>query len=217
MEAKASPKMIDSKQEKDAPSESKYDDEYEDEFRSEAKITKRDSFSHISKINLEDKAKDVGEEMSSQRISQDNRGIAEGLRIRYMNMKDGESGTMLWESEDFDNNPAVYSEEMVIDVPKGILKCSCVSRDLEFSSRKKIEDFRLEQQVVFCGTPIERWNFNFGFVMPSSRNCWQQIIEAAPPDQMLSPEQLSGNVVFETSFYDGEIFLCKNKVRINYI
>jgi hypothetical protein len=43
------------------------------------------------------------------------------------------------------------------------------------------------------------------------------IIDAAPPEQMLSAEVLSGEVVFETSFYDGDLFLCKNSVRIYYV
>jgi retinal rod rhodopsin-sensitive cGMP 3',5'-cyclic phosphodiesterase subunit delta len=202
------------KGEKYAPAEDKHGNWDEFYNPAEAKISKSDSFSHISKILCEDKLED---EMSSLAISHEKRSIAEGLRIHYMNMKDGDSGTILWESMDFDDNPTVYAEEMVIDLPKEILKCSCVSRDLEFSSRIKIEDFRLEQQVVFCGTAIERWNFSFGFVMPSSRNSWQQIIVAAPPDKMLSPEQLSGNVVFKTTFYDGASFLCKNEVRINYV
>ena len=206
----------DSKDDKSPPSESKYDDN-EPHYPDEAKITKQDSFSRISRINAEDKAKNIEDEFSSINISSKSGHISEGLRIRYMNMKDAESQTMLWESFDFDNNPKVYSEEMVIDVPKEILKCSCVSREISFSSRTEIEDFRLEQQVIFMGNPIERWKFDFGFVMPSSRNSWQQVIEAAPPNQMLKPEQLSGNVVFETTFFDGEIFLCRNKVRINYV
>lgn len=53
--------------------------------------------------------------------------------------------------------------------------------------------------------------------MAGSRNSWQQTIEAAPPDEMLPAEALSGNVVFETAFYDGDEFLCKNSVRIYYV
>lgn len=61
------------------------------------------------------------------------------------------------------------------------------------------------------------WFFTFGFVMPNSTNSWQQTIDAAAPEEMLSAEALSGNVVFETSFYDGDEFMCKNSVRIYYV
>lgn len=61
------------------------------------------------------------------------------------------------------------------------------------------------------------WFFSFGFVMPNSTNSWQQTIDAAAAEDMLTAEALSGNVVFETSFYDGDEFMCKNSVRIYYV
>jgi retinal rod rhodopsin-sensitive cGMP 3',5'-cyclic phosphodiesterase subunit delta len=64
---------------------------------------------------------------------------------------------------------------------------------------------------------IVEWFFRFGLVIPGSVNTWQQTIDAAPPEDMLSAAELSGNVVFETSFFDGEEFICKNSVRIFYV
>ncbi len=40
-------------------------------------------------------------------------------------------------------------------VPKRILKCRAVSREINFSSEEKMEQFRLEQRVYFKGTIIE--------------------------------------------------------------
>jgi hypothetical protein len=34
------------------------------------------------------------------------------------------------------------------------------------------------------------WFFSFGFVIPGSTNSWQQVIEAAPKDEMMSAEFL---------------------------
>ena len=59
--------------------------------------------------------------------------------------------------------------------------------------------------------------FTFGYVMSGSRNSWQQTIDAAPPSAMIPAEVLSGNVLFETSFFDGSDFLCRNSVRIYYV
>lgn len=61
------------------------------------------------------------------------------------------------------------------------------------------------------------WFFKFGCVMAHSQNSWQQTIDAAAPDEMLSARALSGNVVFETLFYENDEFLCKNTVRIYYV
>lgn len=40
-------------------------------------------------------------------------------------------------------------------VPKKILKCKAVSRELNFSSTEKLEKFRLEQKVLFKGQCLE--------------------------------------------------------------
>ncbi len=40
-------------------------------------------------------------------------------------------------------------------VPKRILKCRAVSREINFSSQEEMQQFRLEQRVFFKGTVIE--------------------------------------------------------------
>ena len=40
-------------------------------------------------------------------------------------------------------------------VPKKILKCRAVSRELNFSSQEAMEKFRLEQKVLFKGKCLE--------------------------------------------------------------
>jgi retinal rod rhodopsin-sensitive cGMP 3',5'-cyclic phosphodiesterase subunit delta len=40
-------------------------------------------------------------------------------------------------------------------VPKGILRCRAVSREINFSSEEEMKQFRLEQRVYFKGTIIE--------------------------------------------------------------
>jgi retinal rod rhodopsin-sensitive cGMP 3',5'-cyclic phosphodiesterase subunit delta len=111
----------------------------------------------------------------------------------------------------------MFDVEMQERVPRSILECRAISREINFSSRFQINSFRLEQRVYFHGHCIEQWHFKFGFVIGGSTNNWQQVIEAAPKEQMLKAEELSGNVVFETSFYDGDLFICKNSVRIFYL
>lgn len=40
-------------------------------------------------------------------------------------------------------------------VPKSILKCRAVSREINFSSEEEMKQFRLEQRVYFKNTVIE--------------------------------------------------------------
>ena len=132
-----------------------------------------------------------------------------------MNMRDGSSGKILWSSANWGDN--IYEIEVKENIPKEILDCRTVSREINFSSSKEIKSFRLIQRVYFLGDCIEEWFFKFGFVMAGSSNSWQQVIEAAPKDKMIPAHALSGNVVFETSFYDGDLYICKNSVRIFYV
>lgn len=68
---------------------------------------------------------------------------------------------------------------------------------------------------LFLG--IIEWFFDFGFVIPGSTNSWQSLIEAAPESQMIPASVLSGHVVIETLFYDGDLEVSCSRVRIYYI
>ncbi|KAL7991126.1 hypothetical protein Chor_014556, partial [Crotalus horridus] len=102
-------------------------------------------------------------------------------------------------------------------VPKKILKCKAVSRELNFSSTEQMEKFRLEQKVYFKGQCLEEWFFEFGFVIPNSTNTWQSLIEAAPESQMMPANVLTGNVIIETKFFDDDLLVSTSKVRLFYV
>lgn len=133
-----------------------------------------------------------------------------------MNMRDAQTGRLMWRSAKWDSG-TMFTREIDEEIPSEILTCRCVSREVIFSSAEEMNNFRLEQRVYFKGTCIEQWFFTFGYVMAGSRNSWQQTIDAAPPQEMLSAHVLSGNIVFETAFYDDKEFLCKNTIRIFYV
>ncbi|EGD76308.1 cGMP-specific rod phosphodiesterase 6D delta [Salpingoeca rosetta] len=84
-------------------------------------------------------------------------------------------------------------------------------------AQEPIEDFKLEQRVLYKDQHLEEWLFDFGFVMPGSTNTWQSVIEAAPQSQMMPASALSGNVVIETKFLDGDELVSTSRVRIFYV
>merc|ERR1719247_387196 len=51
-----------------------------------------------------------------------------------------------------------------------------------------MNSLRLVQTVIFNGSHLEEWNFQFGFVIPNSTNTWQQTIEAAEEEEMIPAE-----------------------------
>eukprot|EP00930_Biecheleria_cincta_P093251 TRINITY_DN83489_c0_g1_i1.p1 TRINITY_DN83489_c0_g1~~TRINITY_DN83489_c0_g1_i1.p1 ORF type:complete len:149 (-),score=35.16 TRINITY_DN83489_c0_g1_i1:96-542(-) len=139
--------------------------------------------------------------------------IREGFRINWMNMRDASTGEVLWEVGDWNCD----ADELEAQVPRDILRCRQVSRELNFSSVEVMHSLKLVQQVIFNGEPLEEWNFHFGFVIPNSTNTWQQVIEAADEEEMIPAELLSGNVVIETTFYDGDYPIVTQRVRIWYV
>ena len=80
-----------------------------------------------------------------------------------------------------------------------------------------MEKFRIEQEVLFKNRALEEWKFDFGFVIPSSTNTWQSLIEAAPESQMMPAKALSGNVVIVTRFFDSDLEVSTSRVRLYYV
>jgi len=140
--------------------------------------------------------------------------ILSGFRVNWMNLRDADTGKILWQGNE---DLSVPEGEHEARVPKKILKCRAVSREINFSSVEPMEKFRLEQKVLFKGRCLEEWNFDFGFVIPNSTNTWQSLIEAAPESQMMPAKVLNGNVVIETQFFDGELLVSTSKVRLYYV
>uniref|UniRef100_A0ABI7ZKD3 Phosphodiesterase 6D n=1 Tax=Felis catus TaxID=9685 RepID=A0ABI7ZKD3_FELCA len=116
------------------------------------------------------------------------REILRGFKLNWMNLRDAETGKILWQGTEDLSVPGVEHEARV---PKKILKCKAVSRELNFSSAEQMEKFRLEQKVYFKGQCLEEWFFEFGFVIPNSTNTWQSLIEAAPESQMMPASVLT--------------------------
>jgi len=147
-------------------------------------------------------------------VSSDERAqqILDGFRINWMNMSDADTGEILWEDNDWSD----LLMERDIHIPARILKCRAVSREFQFSSVEMLEGLRLEQRIFFRGGLMEEWFFQFGFVIPNSTNTWQQTIEAAEESKMLPAGALNGNVLIETSFFDGDLLVCKMVLRVFY-
>lgn len=140
--------------------------------------------------------------------------ILKGFKLNWMNLRDADNGRILWQSSD---DLSIPDKDHEARVPKKILKCKTVSREINFSSKEQMDKFRLEQKVYFKGKILEEWYFEFGFVIPDSTNTWQSVIEAAPESQMMPANVLNGNVVIETNFFDGDLLVSRSKVRIFYV
>jgi len=141
--------------------------------------------------------------------------IASGFRINYMTMSDASTGNEVWNSgTEWDEG--LFENQLEAHVPATILNCPAVAREINFTSREELDNFRLEQRVYFQEMLMEEWFFDFGFVIPGSTNTWSSTIEAAGEGQMLPASLLNGKVKIVTSFYEGPLFVGSSSVRVFY-
>jgi retinal rod rhodopsin-sensitive cGMP 3',5'-cyclic phosphodiesterase subunit delta len=140
--------------------------------------------------------------------------ILNGFKFNWMNLRDADTGKILWQGNQDLSLPEVEHEAKV---PKKILKCRAVSREINFSSVEAMKKFRISQRVFFKNKVMEDWNFEFGFVIPNSTNTWQSLIEAAPESQMMPARVLSGRFVIETKFLDEDLEVSTSRVRLFYV
>mmetsp|Transcript_8158 Transcript_8158/g.9511 ORF Transcript_8158/g.9511 Transcript_8158/m.9511 type:complete len:178 (-) Transcript_8158:254-787(-) len=160
--------------------------------------------------------------MSTAQVGKDEKVRRDGFRINSMNMKDAKNGEILWESK-FEserwfnrngNQKEPEQDELTAHLPKDILQRQSITRQIHFSSNEEIKCLKLVQDVKLNGMTIEQWKFDFGFVVPHSTNAWEQTI--ASNGKTMDPTLLSGNVVFDTSFFDGDELIANTSMRIYY-
>ncbi|XP_053599180.1 retinal rod rhodopsin-sensitive cGMP 3',5'-cyclic phosphodiesterase subunit delta-like [Microplitis demolitor] len=140
--------------------------------------------------------------------------ILKGFQVNWMNLRDADTGKVLWQGNEDLSVPDVEHEARV---PKRILKSRAVSREINFSSIEPLERFRLEQKVLFKGRCLEEWLFEFGLVIPQSTNTWQSLMQAAPESQMMPANVLNGNIVIETKFFDDNLLVSTSRMRLFYV
>jgi retinal rod rhodopsin-sensitive cGMP 3',5'-cyclic phosphodiesterase subunit delta len=137
--------------------------------------------------------------------------IKSGFTINWMRMKDGTSGNVLWKCNGYD----LTAEDNSENLPKELLECTQIVREINFSSIELIENLELVQNFYLHNNLIETSKFFFGFVIPNSTNNWEQIIEAK--GEVIPHHILSGNLKVETVFLSNGIIICKNLITIFYI
>lgn len=219
MESKRESKILESDDEGD-----KY---YENKRRMANKFTDSDVDPELKDLSLDEKEQEKRVEAEwNAKLYGPQRGqirkaknpvaqeILDGFSINFMTMKNANTNEVLWESDSWGRD--LFERELEAHIPEKILQCRAVSREINFSSVKSMQNFNLEQRIFYQGTCLEEWFFYFGFVIPNSTNNWEQVIEAADPESMLPAEELSGNVTIETTFLDGDMMICKTLVRIFY-
>ena len=95
-----------------------------------------------------------------------------------------------------------------------------MTRSVVFSSSHVHERLSLTQRLLLRTAQgvqlVEEWRFDFGFVIPGSTNAWESMVEA-DEDGVLPADVLSGNLLVESEFFDGDVSLGGVHVVIDYV
>uniref|UniRef100_A0A2C9JN14 GMP phosphodiesterase delta subunit domain-containing protein n=1 Tax=Biomphalaria glabrata TaxID=6526 RepID=A0A2C9JN14_BIOGL len=133
--------------------------------------------------------------------------IMKGFKLNWMNLRDADTGKVLWQSSD---DLSVPEKEHEARVPKKILKCRAVSREINFSSKEPMDKFRLEQRVLFKGKCLEDIINDITHFKTLAGIIWPSGAASINDCQV-------GHVVIETRFFDGDMVVSISKVRIFYV
>ena len=129
--------------------------------------------------------------------------------MRDAEMKDGKG--MIWQQKEWN---LTDDRERSLTFPKEMLECKALGREITFYSAKPIEKFNITQIMRVNEMELEKFTFDFGFVIPRSENSWEQIIER--DDEVMPAEVLSGNFTVETLFNAGETTFARQIYRVYY-
>lgn len=88
---------------------------------------------------------------------------------------------------------------------------------ITFSSRVLIENLRIIQRFKYKGDCIEQWVNTIGRVEYGLYRMCHVELTPAPEIRMMPSQILSGNLVVESDFYDGEMYITTSLTRIFYV
>lgn len=131
----------------------------------------------------------------------------------YIKLKNAENGTVIWqEATDFSDQTKIHE----ITLPTDILDIQEVIRELSFSTREELTDFRLVHTAKFKGKLLEQVNYSMGAVQKGTTNLWISTLYSTPESQMMPAKVLNGKVCIETDFYDDTEKFATSTVKLFY-
>ncbi|CAD8180543.1 unnamed protein product [Paramecium octaurelia] len=138
--------------------------------------------------------------------------IKDGFQIQKVIMKDSETQQVYWDS----SSEKITQDIMDITLDPKIITSKAATRSIQFSTKEKLQDLILIQDAYLHDQKIEHFVFKFGFVMPETVNTWDSTIVNRPPEQMLSKEIQSGNLIVDIQMFEQDHLIFNVKVRIFY-
>ncbi|XP_060856160.1 retinal rod rhodopsin-sensitive cGMP 3',5'-cyclic phosphodiesterase subunit delta-like [Metopolophium dirhodum] len=136
-----------------------------------------------------------------------------GFHINWINMIDNDTGVVLWYTNQNYALPGIEHEAIM---PRKVLDCRAMTRTISFSSEHRINHLKLKHKEFLQGCCIEEWDSEFGTVLAETAETWETIFMPREGSTSSSANVLSGNLLIETNFYDGDKLITTSNILIFY-
>ncbi|CAH1731768.1 retinal rod rhodopsin-sensitive cGMP 3',5'-cyclic phosphodiesterase subunit delta-like isoform X1 [Aphis gossypii] len=138
-----------------------------------------------------------------------------GFHINWINLVDNDTGTVLWHTND---NYAVSGNKYMITVtmPKKVLDCRALTRTISFTSMHRIDHLKMRHRELVSLQCVHEWVSDFGIVLPNLNETWETTFINKEGISSSSTNFLSGDLVIETSFYNGDKFIGSTHILLYF-
>lgn len=139
------------------------------------------------------------------------------LRITSIRNTDQASGSELWRDDGWDCKGS-GTVSRTVQVSSAVLLSRCVVREFEFATARGATALRLEERFWLHDQLVSTEHYAFGMAFPNSTHTWStSMVDETPDGRRLDPAAVSGHVVVEALFFDGDNALCRIVMRVLYV
>jgi len=103
--------------------------------------------------------------------------------------------------------------------PSEVLESSAISTTLTFTvGSKPVEDFQMIERHYFRGELLKSFEFDFGFVIPNSKNTWETtyLVPGLSPAKVQEIAENPWEMESDSFYFAGGKLIMHNKAKYNY-
>ncbi|KAF0768196.1 retinal rod rhodopsin-sensitive cGMP 3',5'-cyclic phosphodiesterase subunit delta-like [Aphis craccivora] len=139
-----------------------------------------------------------------------------GFHINWINLVDNDTGEVLWHTND---NYAISGNKfntITVKIPRKVLDCKALTRTISFTSTHRIDYLKMRHRELVSLQCVHEWVSEFGTVLPDLNETWETTFTHKEGISSSSANCLSGDLVMETSFYNGDKFIGSTKILLYF-
>ncbi|XP_050062401.1 retinal rod rhodopsin-sensitive cGMP 3',5'-cyclic phosphodiesterase subunit delta-like isoform X2 [Aphis gossypii] len=105
---------------------------------------------------------------------------------------------------------------ITVTMPKKVLDCRALTRTISFTSMHRIDHLKMRHRELVSLQCVHEWVSDFGIVLPNLNETWETTFINKEGISSSSTNFLSGDLVIETSFYNGDKFIGSTHILLYF-